>query len=101
MHAVGAGATPRPKAELPDYWFESRRRYFAKNFGLRYAMATDIAALAAHVLGHVKDRVRGQRSPNHLEYVSNFLRNSVLHKKNRRLAPNIEFRPPSSLYGKR
>jgi hypothetical protein len=33
---------------MPQYWFDSRRRYFVKHHGRAYAMACD----AARILGH-------------------------------------------------
>lgn len=41
-HATGDGAKTR---RLPAYMFESRRRYFTKNFGEFYARASDVAWL--------------------------------------------------------
>ena len=45
---------------LPGYWFESRRRYFATTYGLGYAIATDLAALAAYGLGFLKRLLLGR-----------------------------------------
>jgi len=39
---------------LPSYWFESRRRFFMKSYGVPYAILTDIVAIAAYFLGKVK-----------------------------------------------
>ncbi|MBR0685647.1 glycosyltransferase family 2 protein [Bradyrhizobium manausense] len=68
---------------LPAYWFESRRRFFATTYGLRYAMATDLAALAAHGLGLLKRLLLGRGH----EAVPHFMRDlwtySVLRPANR------------------
>ncbi len=48
IHATGqsTGVTVagNEAARLPKYWFESRRRYFVKNHGALYAVATDVVA---------------------------------------------------------
>lgn len=68
---------------LPAYWFESRRRFFATTYGLGYAMATDLAALAAHGLGLLKRLLLGRGH----EAVPHFIRDlwtySVLRPCNR------------------
>ncbi|MEO1583874.1 MAG: glycosyltransferase family 2 protein [Planctomycetota bacterium] len=64
VHLVGQStgvnqkdAKPRPK---PAYWYDSRRRYFEKNFGGVYADAVDaarcVAVLASRGLGAVLGR---------------------------------------------
>ncbi len=39
---------------VPDYWFDSRFYYFAKNYGRLYALATT----GAHVKGALLNRLR-------------------------------------------
>src|SRR5205085_6489480 len=74
----------KPK-RLPRYWFESRRRYFAKNHGLAYAAAADLAFLAGNGIGNVKRRLRGlPRTPNLL---GDLIRQSVFWPENRAVAP--------------
>src|SRR5690606_37983075 len=45
---------------LPSYWFESRRRYFLKNYGKTYAVCTDALTTAANLAGEVQMRLRGK-----------------------------------------
>jgi GT2 family glycosyltransferase len=99
MHIAGqsTGVTGANRAgrRLPAYWFESRRRYFEKNFGPRYAMATDAVAMIAHVLGAAKNRLkRGDARPSH--FLRDLWRASALAPGNfnRPLAPPNEYRPP-------
>jgi GT2 family glycosyltransferase len=94
-HAAGqsTGVTVRreqPK-RLPAYWFESRRRYFAKNHGLAYAAATDVAALIAGSLGALKRLV--QRRPSVPRFIPDLLRHSVLWRRNRSIEPERQFKP--------
>lgn len=95
VHAAGqsTGVTTRraQPRRLPDYWFESRRRYFAKNHGLTYAAAADVAALAAYALGAVKAGL--QRRPTVPNFLGDLLRHSVVWPKNRGVEPVRQFKP--------
>ncbi|HEV3032694.1 MAG TPA: glycosyltransferase family 2 protein [Polyangia bacterium] len=97
-HAAGqsTGVTVRREEpeRLPDYWFESRRRYFAKNHGFVYAAATDVAALVAYSLGAAKRFV--QRRPGVPRFVPDLFRHSVLWSRNRTVEPVRQFRPDAA-----
>jgi GT2 family glycosyltransferase len=90
MHIAGQstklterGVAPK---RLPPYWFESRRRYFVTAYGVRYAVAVDIIAIAAHMLGACK-RVLQQRTDRGIpHFLADFLRYSVVWSKNRNVA---------------
>lgn len=71
---------------LPDYWFESRRRYFQVTLGLPQACITDVLALAAGTLGRFKLMLQGRRHEIVPGYLSCIWRHSVLHPQNRTLA---------------
>ena len=64
----------------PVYWFESRRRYFLKNFKPAYALTADIM----HMLGYSIWRLRRliQRKPDldPPNYLRDFFKNSVFIK---------------------
>jgi N-acetylglucosaminyl-diphospho-decaprenol L-rhamnosyltransferase len=68
---------------LPDYWFESRRRYFLTTRGPLRAMLIDLLALVAHALGSARLTLQGRRDRLVPHYVRDLLRHSVLHRKNR------------------
>ena len=89
MHVGGqsTGVTERNAGprRLPAYWFESRRRYFAKAFGTAHAMAIDLVVLAAYPLGCLKRLALRQRHKSTPHYYRDFLRTSVLRARNRRL----------------
>jgi N-acetylglucosaminyl-diphospho-decaprenol L-rhamnosyltransferase len=95
VHAAGqsTGVTVRRErpTRLPDYWFESRRRYYLKNHGLRYAVATDLAALVAYALGAAKRVLQRRHGTPH--FIRDLLRHSVLLPGNRALVPVRQFRP--------
>ena len=97
MHVAGqsTGVTARErKGPLPEYWFKSRSRFFAKNHGVPYAVATDIAALAAHGLGRLKRRI--QRRPNVPAFMTDLLRSSPVLQQNRNVEPTLEFTASAS-----
>jgi hypothetical protein len=56
VHVTGEG----PK-RLPKYWFESRRRYFAKN-GYGYAAAADLAFFLGNSIGALKRAIKGDKT---------------------------------------
>ena len=53
--STGATGAARVLKPVPKYWFESRRRYFVKNFGRLYAMAADLAWLGGATLHRVRN----------------------------------------------
>lgn len=85
MHVRGqsTGVTVRTKKPkpLPRYWYESRRRYFAKNHGYAYAALADLAYLAGNAVGSVRHALEGQARPPRM--LRDFVRESVLFAKNR------------------
>jgi N-acetylglucosaminyl-diphospho-decaprenol L-rhamnosyltransferase len=83
-------SNPKPVAErLPAYWFESRRRYFAANHGVGYAMAADMVALLAHAVGSLKRMVQRRRNRSVPHFLADLLRHSVLWPRNRPAASSM------------
>ena len=74
---------------LPAYWFESRRRYFAVNHGVAYAMIADAVALLAHALGSLKRMAQGRRNQGVPHFLADLLQHSVLWRRNRLVASSI------------
>jgi len=97
MHIAGqsTGVTGDQEGtkRLPAYWFESRRRYFLKNHGLPYAMATDAVLLWAYFLGQAKEVFKGQLHPGVPRFARDLLRHTVLRKSNQTLAPTQDWNP--------
>jgi N-acetylglucosaminyl-diphospho-decaprenol L-rhamnosyltransferase len=60
---IGALSTGMRDASrrMPQYWFESRRRYFVKHHGRLYAAACDAAWLCGHAIVRVKSSLPGKR----------------------------------------
>jgi hypothetical protein len=68
---------------FPAYWFESRRRYFAVNRGMSYAMIVDVVTLLAHGLGFLKRMTQRRRDKGIPYFFSDLLRYSTLWPSNR------------------
>lgn len=72
---------------LPDYWFESRRRYYIANHGLFYALLTDAASLLGNVFGKIKRILTGKAQEEKPYYLTDTFRHSVLFPINWELKP--------------
>lgn len=71
--STGLNDSQPEEGRVPRYWFESRRRYFAKNHGRLYAMAADAGWALSHLIWCVRRAVtRGAADPPAL--LSDFLR---------------------------
>lgn len=90
-HVTAVVDAPR---RLPGYWFESRRRYYGRAFGVPYAVAIDIVALMAYSFGTAKRFVMLRKDSSVPFFVRDLLRRSVLWRKNRNLPPVRTFVPP-------
>ncbi len=82
MHIAGQSTgvtakTARP-TRVPKYWFESRRRYFAKNHGRCYAMLTDVAWMTAYVLGRLRSWLQRRPTSWPPHVLADFFRHSSL-----------------------
>ena len=66
MHILGqsTGVTAKNMApkRLPQYWYDSRRRYFLKNHGWLYAVLTDISWLFSYGFWRIRRLI--QRKPD-------------------------------------
>ena len=82
VHLVGQSSgvtnTKTPPKRIPQYWFDSRRRFFLKNYGLLYAALTDVVWLLCFSLWKCRRVIQGKpdNDPPHL--LSDLFNNSVL-----------------------
>ncbi|WP_416666742.1 glycosyltransferase family 2 protein [Egbenema bharatensis] len=95
MHIAGQSTgvtvrTDRPK-RLPTYWFESRRRYFTKNYGWLYAVITDMVWMLGFMLWRLRRVVQRKPDADPPHMLVDFFRNSTIIDSLRRLA-----KPPSA-----
>ncbi|MEG3957966.1 glycosyltransferase family 2 protein [Microcoleus sp. herbarium2] len=84
VHLVGQSsgvtdskAVPR---RLPQYWFDSRRRYFIKNYGFLYTALTDLCWASGFAAWRVRRAVQGKPDQDPPNYLKDFLLNSVFFK---------------------
>lgn len=97
MHIAGQSTgvtTPEGDvARHPGYWYESRRRFFAKNYGLPYAAASDLVFATFAGLGWLKSKV--QRRPDAaLWHLYDVMRHSpVIASSNRQCEPEETYFP--------
>ncbi len=84
VHLVGqsSGVTdPKaPPKRRPQYWFNSRRRYFVKNYGWLYGLIADVAFACSFALTKLRWLIMGQQSVDPPQFLADFLRNSVIVK---------------------
>jgi GT2 family glycosyltransferase len=84
MHIAGqsTGVTVRDQIpqRIPAYWYDSRRRYFAKNHGVLYTYLTDATWVVGYILWEIRRFI--QRKPNHHppNYFGDFILNSIFFK---------------------
>lgn len=71
------GQQDRPRRR-PDYWFESRRRYFRKTHGRAYAVAADLACMAGCALWHLARFIRRRPNTDPPGFMIDLLRHSAL-----------------------
>jgi GT2 family glycosyltransferase len=82
MHIMGQSTSVTDVRQgtkrLPSYWFESRRRYFIRTFGVRRARAIDLVAVIAYSLGLLKRLIlmRGRSAVPY--FVRDLVKHSVL-----------------------
>ncbi len=95
FHVMGASTgfvdhTKKSKRR-PNYWFESRRRYFIKNYGKAGALAADVFAIFAYASWRFRRLLQRKRDLDPPQFLKDLIKNSVLSKgfnlKNTRTAP--------------
>lgn len=84
MHIAGqsTGVTVRDRRpkRMPQYWFDSRRRYFVKNYGLLYAALADAVWILSFSLWRVRRVIQRKPDTDPPEFFGDFLRNSAFLK---------------------
>jgi GT2 family glycosyltransferase len=81
VHLVGqsSGVTERktqPKRR-PAYWFDSRRRYFVKNYGRAYAAAVDVVWSVGYAAHRLLTMLRRRPNVDPPRLLSDYLKHSV------------------------
>ena len=78
--STGVEVPNTPPERLPQYCFDSRRRYFTKNHGWFYAAIADLVWIISFSLWKIRQKI--QRKPNldPPNYLQDFIKNSILSK---------------------
>lgn len=99
MHIMGQSTSVTDVTQgtkrLPRYWFESRRRYFVRTFGVRQARAIDLVAVIAHSLGLLKRLLLMRRRSAVPHFVRDLVRYSALWPANHDSRGVRAFWPPA------
>ena len=84
VHLVGQSSgvtdTKKPPKRLPQYWFDSRRRYFLKNYGLVYTALTDVSWASGFGVWRVRRVLQGKPDGDPPKLLTDFVMNSVFFK---------------------
>jgi GT2 family glycosyltransferase len=78
--ATGMIDDPKVPRRYPDYWFDSRRRFFVKNRGKVQAMLADLAFLGGYATFRIRSVIQRKRNEDPPHLWSDFLRNSTFVK---------------------
>lgn len=84
MHILGQSTgvtakTDKPK-RLPQYWFDSRRRYFVKNHGRLYAAIADLVWMVSFALWRGRRVVQRKPDGDPPQFLLDFFKNSALFR---------------------
>lgn len=84
VHLVGQSSgvtdTKRPAKRLPPYWFDSRRRFFLKNYGWLYASMTDVVAIMGFALWRSRRHLQGKPDLDPPKALTDLVFNSVFFR---------------------
>jgi N-acetylglucosaminyl-diphospho-decaprenol L-rhamnosyltransferase len=84
VHFVGQSSgvtdTKRAPKRRPTYWFDSRRRFFVKNYGWGYAILTEICWASSFAIWRLRRAIQQKPDTDPPQLLSDFLLNSVLLK---------------------
>jgi len=75
---VGSASTGMKRWDrVPDYWFDSRRRYFAKNHGRVYLAAATASRVVGSTVWQLRRRLQGKPDEDPPRFLSGLLRHSL------------------------
>ncbi|HEY9811868.1 MAG TPA: glycosyltransferase family 2 protein [Halomicronema sp.] len=84
VHLVGQSSgvtdTKKPPKRLPGYWFDSRKRFFVKNYGRFYAAVADAVWVFAFILWRMRRSIQRKPDSDPPQILGDFIRNSVVLK---------------------
>lgn len=84
VHLIGKSSGVTDAAQRnrrrPAYWFESRRRFFTKNFGLAYTMLADVLFIVGFSSWRLRRWAQRKHDPDPAHLLGDFIRHSVFVK---------------------
>lgn len=84
VHLIGQASGVTSKStqnkRRPAYWFESRRRYFTKNYGLVYTAIADLAHAVGFSFWRLRRFIQRKPDPDPAHFLLDFVRHSVFFK---------------------
>jgi GT2 family glycosyltransferase len=81
---------------LPDYWFESRQRYFVKNHGWIYAACADLIWICGIILWKIRRVIQQKKVIDPPLMLWDFVRNCVFVTGFKALWTKVRPRPPDN-----
>ena len=78
--ATGITDDRSDKRQYPDYWFDSRRRFFVKNRGKGQAVLADLAFLIGYTTFRIRSVIQRKENEEPPHFWRDFLRNSTFVK---------------------
>ena len=78
--STGVTATNQAPKRLPQYWYDSRRRYFLKNHGWFYTALVDICWLSGYSVWRVRRVLQQKPDTDPPKMLQDTFRNSVFSK---------------------
>ena len=84
VHYVGQSSgvtdTKRKAKRRPSYWFDSRRRFFVKNYGWSYTVLTELAWTTGFAMWRMRQVIQRKPDDDPPNMLGDFILNSVLLK---------------------
>lgn len=81
VHLVGQSSgidsAKTKKNRLPQYWFESRQRYFLKNHGWFYTATVDLVWALCHILWQLRRKIQNKPDTDPPQLLQDFIGNSL------------------------
>lgn len=75
--STGVVSSDIHKRRRPKYWFNSRQRYFLKNYGLIYTAMTDFAWIIGYFTYRTRAMIQGKETNSPPHMMLDFLKNSI------------------------
>ncbi len=76
--STGISDSRKQQPRFPKYWFDSRRRFFLKNYGPLRTLAADAGFLGGYTTYRVRRAIQRKPDNDPPQFWSDFLRNSTL-----------------------